>query len=99
MTGTAPTPRRPARPCTAELLAAAELPATTAGTALTSPKIPQYVGDDMLVTALDVPASVSADAGEPSPAGTVELLIAAAHRATSAVPAAAEPKLPPFRGD
>ena len=31
MTSNAPTPGRPARPCTAELLAAAELPATTAG--------------------------------------------------------------------
>jgi hypothetical protein len=97
MTSTAPTPGRPARPCTAELLAAAELPATTAGTAVTSPKIPAYVGDGTPALALDVPAS--AGAGEPSPAGTVELLIAAAHRATSAVPAAAEPKLPPFRGD
>jgi hypothetical protein len=30
LTSTAPTPGRPTRPCTAELLAAAELPATTA---------------------------------------------------------------------
>ena len=35
MTSHAPTPGRPTRPCTAELLAAAELPATTAGTAAT----------------------------------------------------------------
>jgi hypothetical protein len=33
MTSHAPTPSRPTRPCTADLLAAAELPATTAGPA------------------------------------------------------------------
>ena len=40
MTSQAPTPGRPTRPCTAELLAAAELPATTAVPAVTGPKIP-----------------------------------------------------------
>jgi hypothetical protein len=87
MTSHAPTPGRPARPCTAELLAAAELPATTAGTAATGPKIPPFVGD----------APVSAC--EPSPARTVELLIAEALRATTPESAVAGPKLPPYRGD
>ena len=45
MTSHAPTPGRPARPCTAELLAAAELPATTAATVAVGPKLPPYVGD------------------------------------------------------
>ena len=48
MTSTAPTPGRPTRPCTAELLAASELPATTAGTAVIGPKLPPFAGDDML---------------------------------------------------
>jgi hypothetical protein len=50
LTSTAPTPGRPTRPCTAELLAAAELPATTAGTAVIGPKLPQFAGDDMLAS-------------------------------------------------
>jgi hypothetical protein len=45
MTSHAPTPRRPTRPCTAELLAAAELPATTAGPAASDPKLPPFRGD------------------------------------------------------
>jgi len=45
MTSHAPTPRRPTRPCTAELLAAAELPATTAGQVAASPKLPPFQGD------------------------------------------------------
>ena len=87
MTSTAPIPARPARPCTAELLAPAQLPATTAGTAVTSPKIPAYVGDDMPVTDSDHPASLA------------ELLAAAGLPVTTAGPLATEPKLPPFRGD
>ncbi len=45
MTSNAPTPGRPGRPCTAELLAAAELPATTAAPAAASPKLPPFQGD------------------------------------------------------
>ena len=45
MTSHAPTPCRPTRPCTAELLAAAELPATTAATVPVGPKLPPYQGD------------------------------------------------------
>jgi len=45
MTSTAPTPGRPIRPCTAELLAAAELPATTAAVIAASPKLPPFQSD------------------------------------------------------
>ena len=44
MTSHAPTARRPTRPCTAELLAAAELPAT-AGPLAAAPKLPPFKGD------------------------------------------------------
>jgi hypothetical protein len=59
MTSSAPTPGRPGRPCIAELLTAAELPATTAGTAVTGPKIPPFVGDGMPVSDPDNPASIA----------------------------------------
>jgi hypothetical protein len=46
LTSTAPTPGRPTRPCTAELLAAGPLPDTvTAALMITDPKIPTMVGD------------------------------------------------------
>ena len=45
MTSNAPTPGRPTRPCTAELLATAELPVTTAGSLAASPKLPPFQGD------------------------------------------------------
>jgi len=45
MTSHAPTPSRPTRPCTAELLAAAELPATTAGPTASEPKLPPFRSD------------------------------------------------------
>jgi hypothetical protein len=45
MTSDAPTPGRPGRLCTAELLAAAELPAATAGPLAASPKLPPFRGD------------------------------------------------------
>jgi hypothetical protein len=46
MADTAPIPGRPARPCTAELLTAAELPATTAAPLAAGPKLPPFRGDD-----------------------------------------------------
>jgi hypothetical protein len=45
MTSHAPTARRPTRPCTAELLAAAELPATTACPVAAAPKLPPFKSD------------------------------------------------------
>jgi hypothetical protein len=45
MTSNAPTPGRPARPCTTELLAAAELPVTTAGLLAAGPTLPPCTGD------------------------------------------------------
>ena len=45
MTSHAPTPRRPTRPCTDELLAAAELPATTAVPVAGDPRLPLFRGD------------------------------------------------------
>jgi hypothetical protein len=50
----------------------------------------------------DTPApdpDAQGSASDPSPARTVELLIAAALRATSAESAVPGPKLPPYRGD
>lgn len=91
MTSHAPIPGRPTRPCIAELLAAAEIPATTAGPVTPGPKIPPFVGEN-------TPGpGAPADASKPGPVRAAELLIASAARA--AVPAAADPKLPPFRGD
>ena len=59
MTNHAPTPGRPTRPCTAELLVESELPATTAGTAVTGPKIPPFVGDGSPASDPDVLASIA----------------------------------------
>jgi hypothetical protein len=88
MTSNAPTPGRPSRPCTAELLAAAELPATTTGTAVTGPKIPPFVGDGMPVSDPDNPASIV----ELLAVGPLPDTITAALMIT-------DPKLPPYVGD
>jgi hypothetical protein len=87
MTSHAPTPRRPTRPCTAELLAAAELPATTAP-AVTGPKIPAFVGDDMLASDPDALAGIAELlAGSPLPN-----IVTAALMIT-------DPKIPEAAGD
>jgi hypothetical protein len=44
MTSHAPIPGRPTRPCIAELLAAAELPATTAGPLARHPQAAAFQG-------------------------------------------------------
>jgi hypothetical protein len=59
MTSNAPTPGRPARPCTAELLAAAELPVTTAGLLAASPKLPPFRGDNSPASDPDALASIA----------------------------------------
>jgi hypothetical protein len=87
MTSNAPTPGRPGRPCTADLLAAAELPATTAAT-LTGPKIPPFVGDSMPVSDPDNPASIA----ELLAAGPLPDTITAALMIT-------DPKIPAAVGD
>jgi hypothetical protein len=88
MTSTAPTPGRPTRPCTAELLAAAELPATTAGTAVVGPKLPPFVGDDMLASGPDALASIA----ELLAAGPLPDTVTAALMIT-------DPKIPTMVGD
>jgi len=45
MTSHVPAARRPTRPCTAELLAAVELPATTACPVAAAPKLPPFKSD------------------------------------------------------
>lgn len=88
MTSHAPTPGRPSRPCTAELLAAAELPATTAGAAVTGPKLPPFVGDRMPDSDPDNPASIA----ELLSAGPLPDTITAALMIT-------DPKIPEASGD
>ena len=88
MTSHAPTPGRPTRPCTAELLAAAELPATTAGTAATGPKLPPFVGDGTPASEPDVLASIA----ELLTAGPLPNTITAALIIT-------DPKIPTYVGD
>jgi hypothetical protein len=53
----APDPDAPAS--AADLLTASELPASTAGTPVTGPKIPPFVGDGMPVSDPDNPASIA----------------------------------------
>ena len=87
MTSHAPTPGRPTRPCTAELLVESELPATTAGTAVTGPKIPPFVGDGSPASDPDVLASIA------------ELLTAGPLPDTVTALVITDPKIPTYVGD
>ena len=72
----------------ADSLTASELPATTAGTAATGPKIPPFVGDGTLASEPDVLASIAELlAGSPLPnTVTAALMIT-------------DPKIPTMVGD
>jgi hypothetical protein len=87
MTSHAPTPRRPTRPCTADLLTESEPSATIAGTAATGPKLPPFVGDGTLASDPDVVASIA------------ELLTAGSLPDTVTALVITDPKLPPYVGD
>ena len=71
----------------ADSLTASELPATTAGTAATGPKIPPFVGDGTLASEPDVLASIA------------ELLTAGPLPDTVTALVITDPKLPPYVGD
>ena len=88
MTSHAPTARRPTRPCTAELVAAAELPATTAGPLAADPKFPRFVGDGGPASDPDALASIA----ELLAAGPLPNTVTAALMIT-------DPKIPTMVGD